>query len=278
MSRNAIWTRKGPKRALITGASGGIGEAFAHLLAQEGWELVLVARNADELNRVAGVLHGDYAAQVHFLPLDLTAPGAAQKLQEWLAARKLRVDVLINNAGFGLMGPATELPLEEQLRMIDLNCRAATELALTLLPPMMAQRAGGIINVASLAAFMPGPGMAVYHATKAFLLSFSEALVEETRPAGLTITTLCPGPVKTGFQKRARMQGSLLLRLLPSATPQSVALDGWQAFKEGRTLAMPGLVPKLLMFANRLLPRSIIRRTGAILAGVHKNRKKIGRS
>ena len=265
---NAIWTRVGPKRALITGASGGIGEAFARVLAQEGWDLFLVARREEELNRVAGVVHADYGVQAQVMPLDLAQAGAVDQLMERLRQRDFMPDVLVNNAGFGLTGPVAELPRERQLAMIDLNVRTTTDLTLRLLPHLRAQKAGGIINVASVAGFMSGPGMAVYYATKAFLLSFTEALATELKADGLTISALCPGPVKTGFQAVAGMRRTPLSRLLPLASANSVARDGWQGFKEGRTVIVPGLMNKLVVHSARLLPRAVLRQMNALFTGL----------
>ncbi len=265
---NAIWTRTGPKRALVTGASGGIGEAFARILAEEGWDLFLVARREEELNRVAGVVHAEYGVQAQAFPLDLAQPQATDRLMQRLRARGFAPDVLINAAGFGLAGPATALPRERQLAMIDLNVRATTDLTLRLLPHMRAQKAGGVINLASTAAFMPGPGMAVYYATKAHVLSFTEALAAELQSDGLTISALCPGPVKTGFQATAGMRKTPLLRLLPMSSPGGVARDGWQGFKEGRAIIVPGLMNKLSIQATRLLPRAALRRINAFFTGL----------
>ena len=265
---NAIWTRKGPKRALITGASSGIGEAFARVLAQEGWEVFLVARREEELHRVAGIVHARHDVLALTFPLDLAQPDAIDRLMERLQERGFMPDVLINNAGFGLAGPAAALPRERQLAMIDLNVRTTTDLTLRLLPHLQAQKAGGIINVASVAGFMPGPGMAVYYATKAFVLSFTEALAVELRNEGLTVSALCPGPVKTGFQAVAGMRRTSMSRLLPLASPASVARDGWQGFKEGRVIIVPGLMNKLSVFATRLLPRSVLRHMNALFTGL----------
>ncbi len=269
---NAIWTREGAKRALITGASGGIGEAFARLLAEEGWELALVARKAEELHRVAGVVHAEHGATAHALPADLADATAIDGLMQKLDALDFRPDVLINNAGFGLLGPALRLPREEQLQMIDLNVRAVIDLTLRLLPHMRAQGAGGVLNLSSLAAFMAGPGMAVYYASKAAVLSFSEALAEEMRPHGVQVSALCPGRVVSGFQARARMQHSLMARLLPGSTPARVARAGWQGFKEGRIVIVPGLSNSLMAASVRITPRFVQRRINAWLSGVHRER------
>ncbi len=271
MGMNAIWQREGPRRALITGASSGIGEAFARLLAEEGWDLVLVARNEEELHRVAGVVHAQHQATAHVLPADLSRPESIAALASRLQQRNLMPDVLINNAGFGLMGAATVLPREEQLRIIDVNVRAVIDLTLRLLPHMQRQQAGGVLNVASLAGLMPGPGMAAYHASKAALISFSEALAEEMRPHGVQVSALCPGPVKTRFQERAGMRSSLLVRLLPASRPARVARAGWQGFKEGRVVIMPGLFAAFTAISTRFVPRLLLRRINARLTGVHQH-------
>ncbi len=269
---NAIFTREGPKRALITGASGGIGEAFARLLAEEDWELALVARNAEQLNRVAGVVHAEHGVAAHALPADLTDTRAIDHLAGKLAEMDFRPDVLINNAGFGLMGRALELDRQEQLQIIDLNVRALIDLTLRLLPHMRQQGAGGVLNVSSLAGFMPGPGMAVYYASKAAVLSFSEALAEEMRPHGVQVSALCPGPVKTGFQDRAGMRKSRITRLLPGHSAQRVARAGWQGFKEGRVVIVPGLFNSLAAMSVRFTPRFALRRMNAWLTGAHRGR------
>ncbi len=257
---NRIWTTSGPRRVLITGASSGIGEAFARVIAAEGsWEIALVARSEEQLHRIAGILHAEHETVTHVIPMDLAERDAPARLQERLTDRGFEPDVLINNAGVGLAGAAAALPLEKQMCLIDLNVRAATELALRFLPGMTARHRGGIINVSSLAAFMPGPGMAVYFASKAYLLSFSEALAEEVRRDGLTVTALCPGPVRTRFIERAGMDRLPLARLMLKARPEQVARAGWQGFKEGRAVVIPGLLNSLMAFAVRATPRAFIR-------------------
>ena len=243
---------------LITGASGGIGEAFAHVAAGDGHPLILVARTEAELHRVRGVVIARYAVPVTVLVLDLSKPGAGETLVNELEARKLTADILINNAGYGLIGKAAEISREDQLQMIDLNVRALTDLTLRFLPGMIARGSGGIINVASTAAFIPGPNMAVYFATKAFVLSFTEALHEETKGTGVTLTTLSPGAVDTGFQRRAGMkQARALSRMVPKGA-MAVAQAGWAGFKEGERLVVPGTMNKLTAYALRGAPRRMI--------------------
>ena len=258
-------TQKARRLALITGASGGIGEAFAGILAEEGWDLVLVARNEDELRRVAGVLQAATDTTAHVLPFDLAQAGAGGKLIKALQRRGWMPEVLINNAGFGLNGRAMELDVDRQLRMIDLNVRTLTELSLRLLPQMIARGAGGVLNVASTAGFMSGPHMAVYFATKAYVLHFSEALAEEARGSKVTVTALCPGPVKTGFQETAGMSDGLLMKLMPAARAKDVARAGWQGFKEGRAVVVPGAMNWLAAQMPRLLPRAVVRKANGWL-------------
>src|SRR5262245_61622782 len=243
---------------LITGASSGIGEAFAHVVAGDGHPLVLVARTEAELHRVRGVVIARYAVPVTVIVLDLTGPGSGEILVNELAARRLAPEILINNAGYGLIGKAVEISREEQLQMIDLNVRTLTDLTLRFLPGMIARGSGGIVNLASTAGFMPGPNMAVYFATKAFVLSFTDALYEETRGTGVTLTTLSPGPVDTGFQRRAGMkQARALSRVVPKGA-MAVAQAGWAGFKEGERLVVPGTMNKLAAYAMRGAPRRMI--------------------
>ncbi len=263
--RNRIGETSDGRRALITGASTGLGEAFAHLLAQEGWDLALVARREGELNRVAGVLRAHHGVEVHVVPLDLSRPDADALLADRLAAKDFAPDVLINNAGFGLVGRAMELPPKRQLEMLDLNLRAAVALSLRFLPAMAARGRGGVLNVASLAAFMPGPNMAVYFATKAALLSFSEALAEELKGSGITVSAFCPGPVRTGFLDASGISRTWLSRLLRPVRADVVAQAGWQGFKEGRTVIVPGLLNTMMAWSARFAPRGLTRRVTRLL-------------
>ncbi len=263
--RNRIWETGGGRRALITGASAGLGEAFAHLLAEEGWDLALVARREEELLRVAGVLRAHHGVEVHVVVADLSQPGSEMLLADRLAAKGFAPDVLINNAGFGLVGRATELPLDRQLQMIDLNLRAAVALSLRFLPAMAERGRGGVLNVASLAAFMPGPNMAVYFATKAALLSFSEALAEEVAGSGLTVSAFCPGPVRTGFLDASGVSRTWLSRVLRPVRADAVARAGWQGFKEGRIVIVPGLLNTLMAWSARFAPRGLTRRVTRLL-------------
>jgi short-subunit dehydrogenase len=245
-------------RVLITGASGGIGEAFAVLLASGGHPLGLVARNEGELNRVKGVISARHQVEVDVFALDLGVPESGARLAAMLDQRGFVPDILINNAGFGLAGNAVDLSRDEQLRMIDLNVRALTDLSLRLLPAMIAKRHGGIINVASVAGFMPGPGMAVYFATKAYVVSFSDALSEELRGTGVTVTSLCPGPVETGFQRRAGMRTDRFGGPVKPLSAAEVAAQGWVSFSKGERMAVPGWSNKLAVYGSRATPRRLL--------------------
>ena len=243
--------------ALVTGASGGIGEAFAHVLAADGYALVLTARQERELNRVRGVIAAKHQVPVTVIAMDLGAAGACDRLAAELAARNLAPQLVVNNAGFGLTGPAAQLPAADQLAMIDLNIRALTDLSLRFLPAMLARKSGGIVNVASTAAFMPGPNMAVYYASKNYVLAFSDALHEELKGTGVTVTTVCPGPVATGFQHRAGMT-SIKAMLGGGLTPADVAhqaIDGW---KRGERMVVPGGMNKAIAYVMRGAPRRMI--------------------
>lgn len=242
------------KLALITGASGGIGEAFAHVLAADGYGLVLVARRDQELHRVKGVVLSKHEVPIHIVTLDLGEPGAVETLVEELTSRSAVPSILVNNAGYGLAGNAAQLPRTDQLAMIELNVRILTDLTLRFLPAMIAAKSGGVINVSSVAGFMPGPTMAVYFATKNFVLSFGEALYEELKGTGVTVTTLCPGAVKTGFQARAGMSSSKSLAG-GGKTSAEVAQEAWDGFKAKRRVVIPGLLNKVTAHVLRCTPR-----------------------
>jgi short-subunit dehydrogenase len=242
---------------LITGASAGIGAALASVFAEHGHELVLAARRAGDLSTVADKIaqagHQAATARPHVLPIDLAQRGASDRLAEELAARGLEPAIVVNNAGFGLYGEAARLDRAAQLDMIELNMRALTDLSLRFLDGMARYR-GGILNVASLAAFVPGPSMAVYHASKVYALSLSEALHQELKPKGVKVTVLCPGPVKTEFQERSGMGESLYPRFL-ARSAERVALEGYEGFMAGRRVVIPGSHNKVAAALLRLLPR-----------------------
>lgn len=252
---------EGPERppvALITGASGGIGEAFAYELARDGYHLVLVARSNEELNRVAGVIATKLDVETIAIPRDLAQPNAADKLDSELRRRRLSPDILVNNAGYGLRGEASELDLREQLEMIDLNMRTLAELSLRCGRSMKQRGGGGIINISSTAAYMPGPNMAVYYATKAFVSSFTEALSAELKPHGVQVTAVVPGPTATDFQQRADLEDTLLLKAQPVMSAEDVAHIGYAGFKKGRRVVITGFANKFLAHSSKFVPRAIL--------------------
>jgi uncharacterized protein len=241
---------------VITGASAGIGAALAHEFAAQGHELVLIARREQALNTLADAIAGTGVARPTVLRTDVSRIDAARDIGEALAKRGLEPDIVINNAGFGLFGPADKLARAEQLAIIDLNVRALTDLSLAFIESLE-RRKGGILNVASVAAFLPGPGMAVYYASKAYVLSFSEALHHELKPRGVRVTVLCPGPVATEFQARAGIRGNVFPRLL-TRTAERVAKEGYRGLKEGRRVVVPGTANKLVTSLVRFVPRNIL--------------------
>ena len=249
---------EGSRYVLITGASRGIGEAFARFLAAEGWALILTARTESDLNRVAGVLTSQHAVPIVVIPLDLTRPDAVGFLARELERRGLSPEVIVNNAGFGLLGAASELSADEQVNMIDLNVRAVSELTLRFLPSMVARARGGMLNVASIAGFVPGPYMAVYHATKAFVIALSEALTAELDGSGVTVSVFCPGPVATGFQARAGMYvhgRRLLLRMLK---PEDIVANAWRSFEAGQRIITTDPLATVSAWCGRVAPRRLV--------------------
>lgn len=242
---------------LITGASSGIGRELARLYAADGAGLVLVARSQDRLRELAAELVAQYGAQAQVLPADLSRPSSPGEIADELAQRNIDVDVLVNNAGFGAHGSVAELGAQRQLDMIDVNVAALTQLTALLLPGMLERRTGAILNVASTAGFQPGPNQAVYCATKAYVLSFTEALAEEVRGSGVQVSCLAPGPTDTGFAAQAGMGGTLLFRwgVMDAAR---VARAGHDGLRRGKTLVIPGVRNRALAFSVRLSPRALV--------------------
>ena len=245
--------------ALITGASAGLGVDFARQLSAQGKRLVLVARRKDRLDALAAEL-----GNARTIDLDLSEPGAVDRLTADLAAHGEQVDLLVNNAGFGLTGLFTQLDGQRQRQMIDLNCGALTELAHAVLPGMIERKSGAILNVASTAAFQPGPGMAVYFATKAFVLSFTEALHEEVKRHAVTVSALCPGPTATEFGEVAGFGPSNLLGKIAADSP-SVVRAGLEGLEKGKAVIIPGLMNKSTAQAHRFFPRSWVRKAAGML-------------
>jgi uncharacterized protein len=247
--------------ALITGASGGIGAEFARVFAAHDHDLVLIARREDRLRALADDIAAGGRRRPEIMVLDLQQRDCGSRITEALAARELEPRFVVNNAGFGLLGSSARLDRGEQLAMIDLNVRTLTDLSLAFVDSLTRLR-GGILNVASLAGFLPGPGMAVYYATKAYVLSFSQALHTELKPRGVTVTALCPGPVPTEFQARAGVSGRRDLAWL-TIPADRVAREGFDGLMQGRRLVLPGLGAKMVSRLPRILPVGVLLRVTA---------------
>lgn len=245
--------------ALVTGASGGIGLELARLCAKGGHDLVLVARNQAKLEEIAKYLSGMYQIRVEVIPADLADAEAPAAIVEETGRRGLTIDVLVNNAGFGDWGLFGRADLERQLAMIQVNVTSLTHLTRLLLPGMVHRRRGRILNVASTAAFAPGPLMAVYYATKAYVLSFSEAIGNELAGTGITVTVLCPGPTRTGFADRAGLQDSNLFGSPMVMDAAGVAEAGYRGMLHGKAIVIPGLLNKLVIQSIRISPRWAVR-------------------
>jgi short-subunit dehydrogenase len=243
---------------LITGASSGIGAELARVFASHGHELALVARRQRELTDLAEEIASKGARRPIVLAVDLAERGAVARIVAELKSRDREPAYLINNAGFGLAGLSTVLDRGEQLAMIDVNVRALTEMTLTFVESIVRYR-GGILNVASIASFMPGPGMAVYYASKAFVLSFSEALHSELSRRGVRVTALCPGPVATGFQSRAGIRAGTAGETTILAIPaRRVAEIGYDALMRGKRVVVAGFDNKIVVFFMRYLPHALL--------------------
>ena len=246
-----------PKTALITGASSGIGLELAHLFARDGFRLVLLARSRNTLRQVGDDIQARYGITVRIEPKDLAHPAAAAELYQELQEAGVLVDVLVNNAGFGLAGPFAATDWAKEAEMLQVNMVAATHLVKLFLPQIRA-RGGKILNVASTAAFQPGPFMAVYYATKAYLLSFSEALAEELDGTGVTVTCLCPGPVKTNFQRRAYLEGTRMANSPLLVDVRDVARIGYEGMKRGKRIVIPGWKNGVGVVMLRFSPRAVV--------------------
>jgi short-subunit dehydrogenase len=263
MKESAPTTRR---VVVVTGASAGIGAALARVFAEHGHELVLIARRESKLDALADEIASGGRPRPLVLAVDLAQPDAGARIKAELAAHGLEPEYIVNNAGFGLVGEAAQLDHAEQLAMIDLNIRSLTELSLAF-ADTLARLRGGILNVASVAGFIPGPGMAVYYASKAYVLSFSEALHHELARRGVRVSVLCPGPVPTEFQARAgiprvpfprtglpRVVGSNAL----TCTAEEVAEAGYEGLMRGRRVVVPGVANKAVTIITRLLPRRFV--------------------
>jgi short-subunit dehydrogenase len=243
---------------LITGASGGIGADLARVFAREGRDLALVARSGDKLALLADEIEASGRRRPLLLPLDLTAAGATDALAAGLAAAQAAPDILVNNAGFGLIGDVAQLNAAEQLAIVDLNIRSLVEITLRFLPEIRAAR-GKILNVASVVSFFPGgPGMAVYYASKAFVLSFSLGLAQELRKDSVVVSTLCPGATPSGFQDRAGFGPEINLDKVPTTSSVVVAEAGYKGLMAGQREIIPGRINKIGTALLPFIPKSIV--------------------
>jgi short-subunit dehydrogenase len=258
------------KSALITGASSGIGKELARVFARQGHPLVLVARDEQRLDQLAHELRTGFGVVVEVVPQDLAGEGAVQEVINKLEQKSIVVDVLVNNAGFDVYGNFWETDLVGELQMIQVNQVALTELCKYLLGGMRERGGGKILNVGSTGSFIPTPFNAVYAATKAYVLSFSESLAEELRGSGVTVTVLCPGATRTEFQQRAGITSARLLKFgLMDA--KSVAECGYRGVMKGKRIVVPGLLNKIQVFATRLLPRSLMTRIAKLMLAPGKS-------
>jgi short-subunit dehydrogenase len=241
---------------LLTGASAGIGAAMARVFARNGHALLLVARREQRLAELADEIAASGHPRPHCLAVDLARHSAVDEIATAMARLGVEPDTVVNNAGFGLLGAASSLSRDEQLAMVDLNVRVLTDISLAFVDGL-ARRRGGILNVASVAAFLPGPNMAVYYATKAYVLSFSEALHWELRARSVRVTALCPGPVPTEFQARAGFSGDPSPGMLMQSADQ-VAEAGYRGLQQGARLVVPGFGNRMATAIMRFLPRRLL--------------------
>jgi short-subunit dehydrogenase len=248
-----------PRRtAMITGGSVGIGYGLAKQFAAHGRDLVLIARQRDRLEAAAGRLEGKFGVKVTTISSDLSEPDSPQRLFDALVSEGIDIDFLVNNAGFGLGGEFAETDIERELDMIQVNIAALVHLTKLFMQPMVKRGEGRIMNVASTAAFQPGPLMSIYFASKAFVLSFSQAIDEELRDTGVTVTCLCPGTTATEFAETAGISNSRLFTPITVADAEDVAQYGYWAMMKGKRLAIPGMRNKLMVQAERVIPRALV--------------------
>jgi short-subunit dehydrogenase len=246
------------RTVLITGASTGIGYECCKLFAADRYDLIIISRNGEILRQVSKELTQQYNVSVVCLAKDLSAPSVPQEMYDEIQRHNIQIDALVNNAGFATFGTFCETELQLTDEMIQVNVGALTKLTKLFLGDMVKRGSGKILNVASTAAFQPGPLMAAYYASKAYVLNFSEALRYELRGTGVTVTTLCPGPTRTEFQKRANMSASGLFKSPNVMDAKTVAEIGYRGMMNGDTIVIPGLINKFLAFFVRLLPRSFV--------------------
>lgn len=262
------------RRVLITGASSGIGKEFAHSFGSRGFDLVLTARSEDALKQLKDELIDEYHIAVDYVCADLLSEEGADSVYRYCKDNDISVAVLVNNAGFGDYGVFMDCDIEKQLKMIDLNCKALIHMTYLFLPDMKEKGYGKILNVGSIASFMPGPYMSVYYATKAFVLSFSLALREELRDHNIGVVTLCPGPTNTSFAKNAEATNAKVFDKLFGRDPQKVAEYGYKLFAENKAYGVEGLLNKTGAFFGRLLPPALAAKAVAYVQSKSRNKEK----
>jgi uncharacterized protein len=246
--------------ALITGASSGIGSALVRQFAREGYDVVLVARHGAALDTLAVEISRAHGVKARVIAADLAEAAAGRRLFDDLERAEVVIDVVVNSAGFGLRGRVVDLPVDRQLQMIQLNVTALTELTCLFLPGMLQRNAGGVLNVGSTAGFQPGPLMAAYYGTKAYVVSFTEALAEEVSGTKVRVSCLAPGPTATRFAETADLTESRLFRLATPMPAEEVARIGYEGWKRGRVIVVPGAANRLGVFMVRFSPRAIVRK------------------
>ena len=248
------------KTALITGASAGLGREFAKIYAREGYDLIVVARSEEKLYKLKDELESIYDCRVRVLPQDLAKPNAAYEIYDYTLKQNITVDALVNNAGFGDFGNFWEVDAARQTELLQVNIVTLVQLTRYFLPGMVERKRGNVLNLSSVAAFSAGPRMSLYYASKEFVRSFSEAVAEETKGTGVTVTALCPGPTATNFEQAAQMKNSHMFSMFKPADAKSVAEAGYRAVQKGKTLRYYGLPTHVVNIATRLLPRSVCRK------------------
>lgn len=244
---------------LITGATGGLGEEFAKRYAKNGQNLVLVARNEEGLYKIKNELENQYDINVHVYKKDLSEENAALSIYDYVLEKHLFINVLINNAGFGDYGKFINSDLNKQTDMVHVNVLSLMELCHLFIKLMQQKKEGTILSICSIAGFQPGPLMSVYYATKAFVLSFTEALAVEMKDTGLLISALCPGPTNTGFVGAAKLENSGLFKHIKNSTAKEVVNYNFNRMKKKKVIIIPGLLNKIMIFSSRILPRSVVR-------------------
>ena len=246
------------KTALVTGGAGGIGFELCKLIAEDGYDLVIVDMNELGMNRAAQKLHTEYGINVETIAKDLSKAEAPREIVQELFSRGIEIDILVNNAGYGLSGDFVEMSLEKQLNMLHVNIDTVVSLTSLLLPSMMKREGAKVLNLASIAAFQPGPYMASYFASKAFVLSWTEALAKELEDTNVSVTALCPPPTDTGFANRAGSGNSIAFKKGVMAGPEQVAADAWNGMRREKTIVLPGWFNRFSVFVSRFLPRSVV--------------------